>query len=398
MFFFGETTGMMTVQIICADIPSLLYAASENSIIFQKLRQTDMLSIEVHVQRRYYRILKKIVKRHGGEIKCLSGGTIQRIMKSIINRPILFFVTTGMILLSLWLPNRILFVEIEGNETVSTSKIIEAANDCGIVFGANRRSVRSEYMKNRLLALLPELQWAGVNTYGCRAVISVKERQTSNAQQVSKNVSSVVAARDGVIESCTATKGTLLCKPGQVVKKGEILISGYTDCGIAIRATDAAGEVYAKTTREITVIFPTNYALKSNDTVEFKNIGLIIGKKRINLLKDSGIFGATCVKMCKEYPLVLPGGLVLPLALSVENTNAAQPDNTLVDAWLDESLVIAFAEEYLRSHMTGGVIVDGTTEIQDSGDALILRGEYLCNEMIGIVQYEGIANINGKIG
>ena len=88
----------------------------------------------------------------------------------------------------------------------------------------------------------------------------------------------------------------------------------------------------------------------------------------------------------------------MPLALSVENTNAAQPDNTLVDAWLDESLVIAFAEEYLRSHMTGGVIVDGTTEIQDSGDALILRGEYLCNEMIGIVQYEGIANINGKIG
>ena len=76
----------------------------------------------------------------------------------------------------------------------------------------------------------------------------------------------------------------------QVVKKGEILISGYTDCGIAIRATDAAGEVYAKTTREITVIFPTNYALKSNDTVEFKNISLIIGKKRINLFKINSVF------------------------------------------------------------------------------------------------------------
>lgn len=31
-------------------------------------------------------------------------------------------------------------------------------------------------MKNALLSAIPELQWAGVNTYGCRAVISVRER------------------------------------------------------------------------------------------------------------------------------------------------------------------------------------------------------------------------------
>jgi len=394
---FEETTGMMTVQIVCADIPRLLHAVTENGIIFHKLRQTDMLSIEVYVQRRYYYQLKKTVKRHSGEISVISGGTIQRIAKCIMNRPVLIAAVTGLIMLSLWLPNRVLFVEIEGNETVSTRKIIEAANDCGITFGANRRNIRSEYIKNRLLAMLPELQWAGVNTYGCRAVISVKERQPSNSQQVRKNVSSIVAVRDGVIESCTATKGTLLCKPGQVVKKGEVLISGYTDCGITIRATDAAGEVYAKTTREITVVIPTNYTLKSNNSEQMKNISLIIGKKRINLLKDSGIYGATCVKMYHEYPLILPGGLVLPLALSIENTNASQHDNMLADAWLDESLVISFAEEYLRSHMTGGVIMDGTTEIQDNGDALVFRGEYLCSEMIGIVQYEGIANINGKV-
>ena len=69
---FEETTGMMTVQIVSADIPRLLHEVTENGIIFHKLRQTDMLSIEVYVQRRYYYQLKKTVKRHSGEISVIS--------------------------------------------------------------------------------------------------------------------------------------------------------------------------------------------------------------------------------------------------------------------------------------------------------------------------------------
>ena len=36
--------------------------------------------------------------------------------------------------------------------------------------------IRSEKVKNSLLQRIPQLQWAGINTDGCVAVISVREK------------------------------------------------------------------------------------------------------------------------------------------------------------------------------------------------------------------------------
>ena len=81
--------------------------------------------------------------------------------------------------------------------------------------------------------------------------------------QKSAGVGSIVASRDGVITSITTTKGTPLCKAGQAVKAGQILISGYTDCGISIRADPAEGEVFAETYREMMTLYASKRARRS---------------------------------------------------------------------------------------------------------------------------------------
>ena len=63
-------------------------------------------------------------------------------------------------------------------DVAAARKILERAEYCGVHFGAKAGSVRSEQVKNRLLFEIPELRWAGVNTTGCTAVITVAERQS----------------------------------------------------------------------------------------------------------------------------------------------------------------------------------------------------------------------------
>ena len=75
-----------------------------------------------------------------------------------------------------------------------------------------------------------------MNTRGCVAVISVRERPEEAQVDRPGTVSAVTAAQDGIIERVTVTNGTALCRPGQAVRAGETLISGYTDCGRTIRA------------------------------------------------------------------------------------------------------------------------------------------------------------------
>jgi hypothetical protein len=45
---------------------------------------------------------------------------------------------------------------------------------------------------------------------------------------------------------------------------------------------------------------------------------ILLGKKRINFYKGSGIYDGSCVKMVSQYHLTLPGDYVLPVTVVKE--------------------------------------------------------------------------------
>lgn len=239
-------------------------------------------------------------------------------------------------------------------------------------------------MKNALLSAIPELQWAGINTFGCRAVISVRERADQEQMaQAEDMVSSIVASRDGIVESVTALQGTALCQPGQAVKKGQTLISGYTDCGISIRASRAKGEVYAQTLRTVRTITTSDQSQRTENTRSRRSLAIVIGKKRINLWKGSGISDITCGRISKEYPLVLPGGFTLPVSLICETRTQGEVMVAAVAAGEAERCLDRYAQEYVLSQMIAGRVSYSDKVMETPPGAYLLTGQFLCTEMIG---------------
>ena len=181
-----------------------------------------------------------------------------------------------------------------------------------------------------------------------------------------------------------------------VTKKDEILISGYTDCGIKIRATQAEGEVFAQTYRNLTVVVPLNGFNKGESYRTETKFSLIIGKKRINFFKGSGIYDTTCVKMYKEVPLTLPGELKLPVTLVVEHWIFYDQSGVTVDREYALDAASSFAEAYIQGNMISGRILNSTMTTEQTENLLILHGNYLCSEMIGRIRYEGVNGIYGE--
>lgn len=396
MFAFRSLLGSVEVTLVSADVPGLLQLLNEKGIEMYCVEHKAPLTVRIEIDRRWYPALRKYALSEGASIKTESRHGNFWTIKRFLKRPVLLSGILLVIALSLWLPTRVLFIEVEGNREVPTNSVLEQAGRCGIVFGASRREVRSEKMKNNLIAAIPQLQWAGINTVGCTAIISVEERATQAPSRPDYSVGSIVAAKDGVIESCTTTKGTALCKAGQAVKAGDVLISGYTDCGISIRATQAEGEVFAKTFREITVVVPANYVQKGIITGTETKYSLLIGKKRINFFKDSGIYDTTCVKMYKEYPLALPGDFTLPVVLIIEQRIYYDCSTIQTDSDDYQDMTAEFAQSYLCGQMISGRILDESASVFQTDETLIFRGKYLCSEMIGRVRYEGIIKNYGK--
>ena len=375
--------GTVYLEVISADISAFLSAANDAGLELRNVEFDDALTVRFELSRRQIKILTRLTKRRGEKLTILRRRGLWWRMVSLKERPVLVAGMCLIVALTLFLPGRVLWVEVEGNNAIPDARIIEAAEYCGITFGASRRAVRSERVKNALLEAMPELSWAGINTYGSRAVISVRERETQTEEEMAPMVSSIVACRDGFILTRQAERGTALCAPGQTVTEGQVLISGYTDCGICITATRAAGEVFAATNRQIHAVTPAKCLKIIPSGREKVTWSLIIGKNRFNFYKSSGISPSTCGRMVTEYTLTLPGGFDLPVKLVKELVSAHTVAVSQVAEADAAAMLTEFAAGYLSRQMIAGTVTAALETVSSEDGCWILEGNYACTEMIG---------------
>ena len=382
MGLFRDLTGEVRLRLTGADIPGSLAALSRAGIIIRDGDLEDEWTVCFTILRRDYRKTAAIALRRGDILRLIQRKGIYWTLKRLRKRPVLVLGMTALLAMALFLPSRILMVEVEGNDSIPTNLVLEKASECGISFWASRQEVRSERVKNALLEAMPELSWAGVNTYGSRAVITVRQRDPEPTE-VDKGVAHIIAARDGYILSCDVLSGSGLCRPGQAVQMGDILISGYTDCGLCVTATRAEGEVVAATRREITALTPAK-SMKITDTgTQTVYYSLIVGKNRINFRKNSGISHASCGRMVANYHLTLPGGYRLPVTLVAETVISRDLSESRTDG---EAVLADFARRYLGEQMIAGTVTQAVETVTEDGGAWVLTGDYACTEMIGRVQ------------
>lgn len=385
----------MILKLTAGDSGAAIDAIASAGFPLYDIKLESELTFLCRIQRSDYEPIQKLSERKGWKLQIKSRkGAFWR-FKALFKRPVLLLFICFIALLSISLPGKIMKVEVEGNIRIPDNRILEAASRSGIGFWADRREVRSEKVKNTLLGELPELQWAGVNTYGSRAVITVRERQPDGQKHNDYLVSSIEAIRDGIILSTVATRGNCLVSPGQAVRAGDTLISGIIDLDTVVRMTRAEGEIFAQTRRNLTVKTPELISIRTVEGRTTEKFFLILGKKRINFYKGSGISDSSCVKMYTKYVLTLPGGFTLPLMLIKETVSPCVLSCSRRDESGIREEMSQFAKDYLKQLMIAGVIADADEELIRN-DGWILTGSYECQEMIGRVKPEEIGVYNGK--
>lgn len=391
----AKIKGSVEIKITSASPPDAINHLNNNGIQLQNIRYLDDLNVLITVERSAFRLAKKSVESKGDTVSVYHRMGWYWSVKQLIKRPVLIFTMILFLILTLYLPSRVLFVAVCGNEQIPTNLILDGAENCGIVFGASRRAVRSEKMKNRLLAQIPELKWAGINTYGCLAVISVEEKTRIADKPVVIPFGNMIAERDAVVTEISVLRGTASCTVGQAVKKGQQLISGYEDLGICIKGVGAKGEVYGKTSRDILLLTPTENTKRTLISKTERRHSILLGKKLINFSKFSGISDSKCVRMYSYKYIYLPGGLRLPIALVTEEIISYDFVASLQNSKDESSWVKTAAQSYVTSQMLAGEILNSYTSVSVKNGVCSLYGVFQCHEMIGRVCREEIVGEYG---
>jgi similar to stage IV sporulation protein len=135
--------------------------------------------------------------------------------------------------------------------------------------------------------------------------------------QIKKSYSNVVAKSDGQIKLIRVFDGVKTVKLLDVVKKGDILISGIVDSqSEGVRYVHADGIINAYVNKHISVKIPMFDKIRTDSSVIHKDYYIKIFSKCINILKKGRNLEGQYDKIEKKNDVVLFGRIKLPISIT----------------------------------------------------------------------------------
>lgn len=374
--------GWVRLRVTGASPERFLNALAAEEIALWSPECEDELHLRLCVTRKELARAEKLATRCFCTIEVTEKRGLPFHLQSALRRPLLTFGALLSVAALFYLQSFVWVIEVEGTQSLHPQQVLEALEELDIGFGSRGADIDSQMTKNRMLNLLPQLSWLAANRTGGRLQILLTERRTNGEAEKKSGVANIVAARDGVLTEVSVFEGMKVCAKGDTVRAGQVLISGFEDNGLFLRAVRADGEIYARTWHSGTVIMPSAERKKSYTGRQWKQTTLVLGRKRINLYGNSRISEGSCDKMVEVKALTLPKGYTLPISVEL----ATYREYTLSDVSAEktdaeECLRAAWLHE-VRSSMIAGTVDSTEASFLADGETYILHAQSGCTEMI----------------
>ena len=229
--------------------------------------------------------LTRSCKKAGIPLKTSIGGFLRYFPYFFRRKGLIFGVFFGIFLMILS-QKFVWSVRISGNETLPEGEIRAALAREGLEVGSYLPRLNIGKIETQTLLGTPDLSWIAVYLDGTVAQVQVVEHTLAPAKN--DHPANLVAERDGQIVELELYRGNAAVKVGDPVLAGDLLVSGiYDSQTVGYRYTRAAGQVLARTEREICVEIPLLYEEKVYGESLRGGTALQFFKFSLNFFKNS---------------------------------------------------------------------------------------------------------------
>ena len=268
---------------------------------------------------------------------------------------------------------RVWDVRIDGNERLTDGEIESRLASYGLEVGRQWRKIDKNLLESGVLTENGDIAWLSVNRRGTVAYVQVIESENTDMRdQPGPLYSNVVAERDGVIEEITVESGIATVKVGDVVRVGDILISGVVENEKGVTLCRASGSVRASCVTGLSSevsVGATERIVKRHRIAEIR---LNIFDFSINIFKNYRNCENTCDIIRENRNFALFGRLRLPIriekAYAVEYeerqyTRSPEEMSSLAKRNLDAMIYSVFKDSDVLKLRTESDFSDGVYRI-----------------------------------
>ena len=373
------TKGYVRIEAKGFNTERFLNMAAFHGIYLWDVQRTPS-GIQMNVSIQGFKLLKNCARKTKCRTKIIRKHGVPFIMHRYRKRKILglgmIFFIAGLITLSSF----VWYIDIEGHETLPVETITAFLASEGLHLGALKFRLDDQALQQSLLNGFQEVSWADVHTRGTRTTVLISEAIPQQDIIDRQTPSHVVAAADGLITSIVTASGAPLVRQNDVVRQGEILVSGLLelvsemDGSVRQVHVHSYAEIWARRYHPIEFSVPLNYAEKiyTGETIQRHAIQLLFaGERRFNLPSMGRIPFESYDKITTHHQLGVDGDYPLPFVHVITHYSEftwAQRTRTH-----DEARALAermITNRILREFDFAIDIIDRRTTFEETADSL----------------------------
>lgn len=388
----------------------LLNLCAQNRLQFWKLCWIDETSFTFRVALKDRKRLDELARRAMCELTERDRRGAAAVAERMIRHRWGFLAGVAFCFLAVSVLSRfLLVVEVVGNSGVPTAVILSQLRRAGVRPGAYGPSISQTEAANDALRGLPELSYMAINIYGTRAEVVVREREEKPELVDEAAPADVVAETDGVIEDIHTDTGRALFQDGDVVAKGEVLITGalelkgpeYGTADLGYLIVRAAGSATARTWRTLEETIPLTIGVKEYTGEERTGYAIRFLWFDLDFSQNSSILGGRYDKITRTKQLDLFGH-PLPVWLTTRTLKGYE----LSEAPVDREGAAAQLEEVLRLRLeelmasNGGEVLSSGSAVREEDGRLTVTLTAECRENIArtVERDGGVGRVYGTPG
>lgn len=341
----------------------------ENNVLFA---QTDIKT---------YKQLHKTAFLHGGKVKLLKRKGLPFLIAPLKNRWGVFAGALFFVFYISFMGGFIWNITVTGTDRIKDSQIIEYLAQNGIEIGKRWAATDKENLEFAVLADFKDISWISINRFGSTAAIEINETVPAPNIVDNKEITNIVAKKDGVIMHITALAGMPAVKSGEAVTKGDLLISGaYAgETQKYNHFTHARGTAFAKCEQNITL----NISRQQNNKAytsqkEYKSFYFFGLEMPLYFFKSKG----DC-DVSKEKSYFLLNSNKLPIAVITRTENYYEINSKYLTDDELEALAKSELEKRKNNDLFDCKIISEEITTDIGADGCLISGKYVFIEDIG---------------
>ena len=380
---------MRRIRIEGLNLSRFLHLAAQQGVLLKDVQRDGSRRLRAVAQERSIGVLQGIAEDGGWQFACEDRiGLAGKSLDAAHRRAALLMAAVLLAVMCWGVTQCVWQIRVEGAGAYE-AEVWAALKEMGVRVPMLRRSVDLSALKEKLEWRYPQVAWIECGWRGMGLSIRMTEGMLATRGEEAE-VCDVIASTDGIVSSIVTRAGTPVVNPGDVVRKGQVLIRGEerTSAG-QIRPVAASGSVWARVWVQAAVQTPMRM-VETIPTGKETEVHVVVSPWFPLWAVSESSYEHEDVHI-KETPL---GGFFFPLKIRTEfrietdlrsvkadersvieegdaaarrllNEKAGGGDS-LVDIWVNWSII---EDEILLSVATGEMLVDIAQQAHSSGMA-----------------------------